>query len=257
MSKSADGALSWSPPAVVASSTGQMFLPSVAVDRRGAVGVTYDDTRNTTTGHLTTDVWLSRSNDGGAHWAESHVSGPFETLTASESDSSGVQGLFLGDYQGLAGLPSGFAAAFAQARPIATHGPSDMYFAALTGSGATASATATHAYLTVTVAPARVRVGRRARFVFRVRGSAAGASAAGASAAGASAAGPLARVRILFEGRRLVTDARGRASVVLTPRRSGLRRAIAVAPGLGSAKAYVRVLGRARRQRTTLQLQTR
>jgi hypothetical protein len=147
----------------------------------------------------------------------------------------------------LAGLPSGFAAAFAQARPIATHGPSDMYFAALTGSGATASATATHAYLTVTVAPARVRVGRRARFVFKVRGS----------AAGASAAGPLARVRILFEGRRLVTDARGRASVVLTPRRSGLRRALAVAPGLGSAKAYVRVLGRARRQRTTLQLQTR
>jgi hypothetical protein len=225
-----------------------MFLPSLAVDRSGAVGVTYDDTRNSTTGHLTTDVWLSRSNDAGAHWAESHVSGPFETLTASESDSAGVKGFFLGDYQGLAGLQSGFAAAFAQARPVATHGPSDMFFAALTGSGATAPATRAHVTLTVT--PARVRVGRRARFVFRVRGG----------VGAASAAGPLARVRILFEGRRLLTNARGRASVVLTPRRAGLRRALAVAPGLGSAEAYVRVRGGARRRggyRAVLRLQTR
>ena len=255
ISKSADGALSWSPPAVVASSTGQVFLPSVAVDRSGAVGVTYDDTRNSTAGHLTTDVWLSRSNDGGAHWAESHVSGPFETLTASESDSAGVQGLFLGDYQGLAGLGSGFAAAFAQARPVATHGPSDMYFAALTGSGATAPATG--GSVTLTVSPARVVAGRRARFVFWARV---------VSPEGGAAVGPLARARILFEGRRLLTDAHGRASVVLTPHRVGLRRALVLAPGFGAARAYVRVVGRARhrgradglrRQRAVLQLQTR
>jgi hypothetical protein len=250
ISKSSDDALSWSPAGIVASSTGQMFLPSVAVDRTGAVGVTYDDTRNSTAGHLTTDVWLSRSSDGGSHWAERHVSGPFETLTASESDSSGVQGLFLGDYQGLAGLPSGFAAAFAQARPLATHGPSDMYFAALTGSDSTAPAARAGARLTLTVNPTGARVGRRTRFAFYV--------AAGAPpVAGAQpVAAPIAGARILFEGRRLRSNAKGRATVVLTPRHAGLRRALALAPGQGSATAYVRVRGR-RSARRVLQLQTR
>ena len=238
-SRSSDDGASWARPALVASSPGQAFLPSLAVDRTGAVGVTYDDTRNSTPGHLTTDVWLSRSTDRGAHWSESHVSGPFETLTASESDSSGVQGLFLGDYQGLAGLGSGFAAAFAQAKPVATHGPSDMYFEGLaTGAGA---GSAIGAPLALAVNPRSVRAGRRTRFSFRV-----------------SAGHPVGGALVTFAGRRAHSGADGRATIVATLRSGGLRHATAFAPGLGTARAYVRVQAAHRRgRRIVLSLQTR
>jgi hypothetical protein len=53
-------------------------------------------------------------------------------LTAAESDSSGVAGLFVGDYQGIAALPRGFVNAFAQARPQSRFGRSDI-FVAITG----------------------------------------------------------------------------------------------------------------------------
>jgi hypothetical protein len=57
--------------------------------------------------------------------------GPFNILTASETESAGTAGLFVGDYQGLDGLPNGFAAAFAEAKPAARIGPSDVFVALL------------------------------------------------------------------------------------------------------------------------------
>jgi hypothetical protein len=237
-SKSTDGAMSWSQPAVIASTPGEAFLPSIAVDRNGVVGVTYDDTRNTKSGHLFTDVWFSRSSDGGAHWSESHVAGPFDALTAPESDSSGVQGLFLGDYQGLAGLSSGFAAAFAQSRPAPSQGPSDMYFSALTPTQSSTPLAAERLSLAVT--PATARAGRRTRFTFHV--------------SGASSGQPIAGARIVFEGRRLHSDRAGRARAVLTPHRPGLRHALALKPGLGTAQAFVRVIAH---RHPVLRLQTR
>jgi hypothetical protein len=49
--------------------------------------------------------------------------------TAPESDSAGVSGLFVGDYQAIAPLGSGVAAAFAMGQPQATHGVTDLFFA--------------------------------------------------------------------------------------------------------------------------------
>jgi hypothetical protein len=131
LARSGDGGRTWGAPRLVRHSAGQAFLPTLAVARDGTLGITYDDTRNRRPGarELTTDVWAATSRDRGATWLETHLAGPFDALTAPESDSSGVQGLFVGDYQGLAALPRGFGAVFAQARPEAVHGPSDLFFA--------------------------------------------------------------------------------------------------------------------------------
>jgi len=131
VARSTDGGQTWSSPLRAAHVRSQAFLPVLAVDGRGTVGVLYDDFRRDRHGDraLTTDVWFTRSYDHGRTWHEEHVAGSFDMLTASETDSAGVKGLFVGDYQGLAGLPSGFAAAFAVAKPVAIYGPSDVLFA--------------------------------------------------------------------------------------------------------------------------------
>ena len=52
------------------------------------------------------------------------LTGAFDLRTAPLSE----QGDFVGDYQGLAGLPDGFAALDAVARPLADAGPTDLFF---------------------------------------------------------------------------------------------------------------------------------
>jgi hypothetical protein len=99
----------------------------------GTVGVTYYDWRNDVLGDgpLTTDVWFAHSHDGGASWAEVHLAGPFDFRSAPFRKIPGG-GRFVGDYHGLAGLPHGFAAAFAMAAPQATSGATDIFFAQFT-----------------------------------------------------------------------------------------------------------------------------
>ena len=227
--RSIDGGRSWSNPGVVHSSPGQAFLPSLAIARDGTLGVTYDDTRNNRPGsnQLTTDMWFSRSRDHGATWSESHVAGPFSTVTAPESDSAGVKGLFLGDYQGLAALGAGgFAAAFAQTKPQALHGPSDLFFAALgVGGPVLAVPRPAAASIDLVVRPLRALAGRRIAFMFR--------------ATTGPRHRPLAGARILFAGRRTRTDRFGRARLLIVVHKPGRRRAVAIARGLGRGVAYV------------------
>jgi Neuraminidase (sialidase) len=138
IARSANGGVSWSAPMLVKQSPAQAFLPSLAVAADGTVGVTYDDTRNDastgTTDDFTTDVWFSDSHDKGVTWTERHLAGPFNMATAPESDSAGVQGLFVGDYQGLTALSGGFGAVYAQGQPQAIHGPTDLFFSRFGGS---------------------------------------------------------------------------------------------------------------------------
>lgn len=132
LSRSGDGGISWSAPVTVADVPAQAFLPNVAVSTDGTVAVTWDDFRGDVPmdGRLTTRVRVAWSRDGGTTWDGRPIGGPFDILTGPETDSSGVSGLFVGDYQGLVGLARGrFGAVFAETRPAATAGPSDVVFA--------------------------------------------------------------------------------------------------------------------------------
>jgi hypothetical protein len=133
IARSRDGGRSWSSPTAVARVTGQAFVPSVAVAPFGTVGVTWDDTRRDRAhdAQLTGDVWFAHSHDHGRSFRQTHVAGPFDLLTGPRTSSTSVAGRFIGDYQGMVALRKGFGAAFAQTRPRARFGPSDMFFARL------------------------------------------------------------------------------------------------------------------------------
>jgi len=110
-SRSTDGGNTWSAPLQVNAVPGtQALLPAVSVRPDGVIGVLYYDMRNDTADPATlfVDTWLATSSDG-VTWSERHVAGPFDLNTAPVADS----GLFIGDYQGLAGTSGGFAAFFA------------------------------------------------------------------------------------------------------------------------------------------------
>src|SRR4051794_24208181 len=170
VSRPTDGGRTWSKPAMVAAPPGQAFLPSIAVADDGTVGVAWDDTRHDVAGdkQLTTDVWLATSSDGGRRWTERHLAGPFDSLTAAETSSTGVAGHFLGDYQGLVAAGSQFALAYAAAKPIAAEGPSDI-FLARAPIAAPAPAAGLSRRLSLTARPHRIRAGRRPRVRFVAR----------------------------------------------------------------------------------------
>jgi hypothetical protein len=100
-SRSTNGGATWSSPTRISRvNSTQAFTPSIRVDGSGAIYVTYYDFRNDTTASpsLDTDVWVTRSTDGGVTWSE-------ERLTRSSFDmrlAPDARGFFVGDYAGLA-----------------------------------------------------------------------------------------------------------------------------------------------------------
>ena len=122
-SMSADAGATWSSPIKVNQtptniSTGnqQAFTPSVTVGGNGAVGVAYYDLRHNTSSPATllTDRWLAhchpttagRSCVSASEWKNGEArltDTPFDLSKAPNAN-----GYFLGDYEGLAGGPSGF-----------------------------------------------------------------------------------------------------------------------------------------------------
>jgi hypothetical protein len=125
VARSHDGGLTWS-VAPLPGVSAFAFEPSVAVDSHGTVGVTWYDLRNDVPGDaaLTADYWFAHSDDTGASWRQTHVAGPTDLRTAPLAAHNRV-----GEYQGLAALRAGFAAAFTLATPQAKHGPTDIFFA--------------------------------------------------------------------------------------------------------------------------------
>ncbi|MFI5712952.1 sialidase family protein [Kribbella sp. NPDC051620] len=123
--KSGDGGRTWTGitlPGVSAFA----FEPAIAVDKHGTVGVIWYDLRNDRPGDgaTTADLWFSSSKDGGATWRQIHVAGPTDLRTAAPDALNRF-----GEYQGLAGLPTGFAAIFGLSTPQARNGPTDIFFA--------------------------------------------------------------------------------------------------------------------------------
>lgn len=106
---STDGGRRWSAPVRINQApSAPAFTPSIAVDRRGTVAVTYYDLRylrpgDTTT--LPTAMWYATFPRGGEHYpAESRISRVFDWLKAPYAG----WGHFLGDYEGLAADGGGF-----------------------------------------------------------------------------------------------------------------------------------------------------
>ena len=127
LSKSTDGGLTWSPVVKInATPAGAAaFTPSVRVAADGTVAVTYYDFRNNTAAPgLPTDYWIVHSHDGGGTWAEEHIAGPFDMLTAPVAG-----GLFLGDYQGLTSLGNVFVPFFIQTNSGNTANRTDAFAA--------------------------------------------------------------------------------------------------------------------------------
>lgn len=220
ISRSLDSGRTWSAPATVRSIPAQAFLPSVAVDGNGVVGVLWDDFRHDVPGdrQLTTDIWFASSRDGGHAFRETHVSGPFDAASASSTSSTSVAGRFLGDYQGFSALPTGFAAVFAKSGN--TRGPSDIFFARIEmPAGQPVS-------VRLSVHPGRTNTGTRTRFRFK--------------AVSSTTRRPLQDVLIRFAQSRFHTDRRGRATITLRLRRPGRYRAVATVRGLHPGSVVIR-----------------
>jgi hypothetical protein len=129
LSQSTNAGASWSGPRTAVSAASPVLQPSLAVDAAGTLGLTWYDLTNDRSGdsQTTADAWFAHSSDRGASWIQQHLAGPFDLRSAADSP----QHYYLGDYQGLTALDSGFAATFTQAKPAASAGPTDVFFATL------------------------------------------------------------------------------------------------------------------------------
>jgi hypothetical protein len=109
---SRDSGRTWTSPKVVSTRYGgPAFLPTIAVNHAGLVGLTWYDFRhdNPATAPLTTEVWFRTvSKTGTQVGREQHVSAPFNFNAAPDAG-----GRFVGDYQGLTSIGSRFHPFFA------------------------------------------------------------------------------------------------------------------------------------------------
>jgi hypothetical protein len=109
-SSSSDGGLTWSVPVRVNPNPAvAAFTPAVHVLADGTIGIAYFDLRDNTADPATLPAgyFLARSGDGGLTWSEARLAGPFDLATAPNAN-----GLFLGDYMGLAGGAGAFMSLF-------------------------------------------------------------------------------------------------------------------------------------------------
>lgn len=110
LSQSQDGGATWSAPVRVnADPLVPAFTPTLDVLPGGAIGITYYDFRQPGSASFQpTEFWLATSRDG-ISWRETRLAGNFDLLNAPNAS-----GLFLGDYQGIAGSGTTFVALYAR-----------------------------------------------------------------------------------------------------------------------------------------------
>ena len=155
LSRSTDGALTWSVPTRVSTDAGvAAFSPTGTVRADGEVGVTYYDFRPNTPDRSTlfTAHWLVRSVDA-ATWRETQVAGPFDLDLAPLSTTSAA-GLFLGDYQSLLSVGTTFMPMFVQTVAGDANNRTDVFVAPAVSVPTTSSSTAVAKALTVSNAEA-------------------------------------------------------------------------------------------------------
>lgn len=117
-SMSTDGGNTWSTPIQVNKSPGgvQAFTPTVQVDSKGTVAVSYYDFRKYKSGDTTTptNLWIVECSSGctsSSNWSEKRVSATFNIELAPNTISGCC---FLGDYSALGNTGSGFQSFWVQ-----------------------------------------------------------------------------------------------------------------------------------------------
>jgi hypothetical protein len=125
---STDRGRTWSAPVRVNADPSVLaHTPSIAVTNDGDVGVTYYDLRTLRSGNTTTlptSTWLTISPRGGRHFDhERQIAPVFDHLVAPEAN-----GLFLGDYQGLATFDDRFRAMFVTTNARQPNNRTDVHF---------------------------------------------------------------------------------------------------------------------------------
>ncbi len=126
-SMSSDGGTTWSTPIKVSHAAGrlplgdqQAFLPSVAVNSAGTIGVSYYDLRNNTSAPgLLTDRWITYCNPrkhdktcANAHAWHTETRVTDRSFDMEKALQARGDGFFVGDYQGLATQGTSFHAFF-------------------------------------------------------------------------------------------------------------------------------------------------
>jgi hypothetical protein len=114
--RSTDNGATWSASATVHGpgttgadgTTNDNFMPSLAVDGSGAIGVSYYDRRGDS-GNLRTQLYQATSTDGGATWTNEAVSDAFAIPRLAPNFDPTVAVCYMGDYNGSAGETTGFA----------------------------------------------------------------------------------------------------------------------------------------------------
>jgi hypothetical protein len=121
VARSNDGGTTWSTPVRVNQGTAadvQAFLPIVAVDAQGRVGVLFYDWRNDVLGDpgLSTDVWLSLFDADLNYLGERRLTP--QSFDMRQMVITGPRGFFPGDYVGLSTVGTDFVAAFTVANNL-------------------------------------------------------------------------------------------------------------------------------------------
>lgn len=119
MARSLDGGRTWSSSTVI-SGDRKATVPALAVDRQGAVAVTWYQPVGDQL-----QPWVAVSQDGGTTWSESPLTEPFSMMDVPPTNSAGSPRP-LGDYEGLVGLPHGFVSVLSVAGHLAQNGPTDL-----------------------------------------------------------------------------------------------------------------------------------
>ncbi|HTI20567.1 MAG TPA: sialidase family protein [Kutzneria sp.] len=105
LATSTDAGATWSAPVPVGSSPAKQFMPAVAVNSDGVVGVTYYQLDSTGTTY-----WQATSATG-TSWQASKLAGPFDITSAPVvTDGS----YYVGDYHGMAAAGGCFVSVFAK-----------------------------------------------------------------------------------------------------------------------------------------------
>ncbi|EWM17950.1 sialidase family protein [Kutzneria sp. 744] len=119
MATSTDAGATWSAPVPVGSSPAKQFMPAVAVNSDGVVGVTYYQLDSTGTSY-----WQATSATG-TSWHTTKLSGPFD-ITAAPVVNDGSY--YVGDYHGMAAAGTCFVSVFAKTNSGQPDNRTDVFF---------------------------------------------------------------------------------------------------------------------------------